>query len=59
MSNAPPKVHLLMADLYSNTGKPDKAMEQSRNFEKLDPSSPYIPRVHQVLAELRKREASK
>ena len=58
MSNAPPKVHLLMADLYSNTGKPGKAIEQLEEFEKLDPSSPYIPRVHEVLAELRKREAS-
>jgi len=58
MPNAPPKVHLLMADLYSNTGKPDKAIEELEEFEKLDPSSPYIPRVHQVIAELRKREPS-
>lgn len=58
MQNAPPKVHLLMADLYSNTGKPDKAIEELEEFEKLDPSSPYIPRVHRVIAELRKREQS-
>jgi len=58
MPNAPPKVHLLMADLYSNTGKPDKAIEELEEFERLNPSSPYIPRVHQVIAELRKREAS-
>jgi tetratricopeptide (TPR) repeat protein len=58
MLNAPPKVHLLMADLYSNTGKPDKAIEELEEFEKLDPSSPYIPRVHRVIAELRKREPS-
>jgi Tfp pilus assembly protein PilF len=58
MLNAPPKVHLLMADLYSNTGKPDKAIEELEEFEKLDPSSPYIPRVHRVIAELRKRQPS-
>jgi len=58
MLNAPPKVHLLMADLYSNTGKPHKAIEELEEFEKLDPSSPYIPRVHRVIAELRKREPS-
>jgi hypothetical protein len=56
LPNAPAKVHLLMSDLYSNTGQPSKAIKELEEFEKLDPSSPYIPRVQRVIEELRKRE---
>jgi tetratricopeptide (TPR) repeat protein len=53
IASAPPKVHLLMADLYENTGSPAKAIPELEQFEKLDPNSPYIPRVREVLAQLR------
>jgi tetratricopeptide (TPR) repeat protein len=56
LPNAPTMVHLLMSDLYSNTGQPSKAIAELQEFEKLDPSSPYIPRVQRVIEELRKRE---
>lgn len=52
--NAPTKVHLLMADLYSNTHQPGKAVEELEKFQRLDPTSPFMPRVQQALAELRK-----
>lgn len=52
--NSPSKVHLLMADLYSNTGKRDKAIEELEIFAKLDPNSSYMPRVQQALRQLRK-----
>ena len=52
--NAPTKVHLLMADLYSNTHQPGKAIEELEKFQKLDPDSPFMPRVQQALAELRR-----
>jgi predicted Zn-dependent protease len=52
-ANAPPKVHLLMADLYEDTGSPGKAIEELEQFEKLDPNSPYMPRVKTALAQLR------
>jgi len=50
---APPKVHLLMADLYQDTGNPAKAIAELEQFAKLDPNSPYLPRVRTVLAQLR------
>jgi tetratricopeptide (TPR) repeat protein len=53
--NAPSKVHLLMADLYSNTGNASKAIAELEEFEKIDPHSSHIPRVQQVLGELRKQ----
>jgi Flp pilus assembly protein TadD len=43
--NAPAKVHVLMADLYEDTGRANKAIEELEEFEKLDPNSPLIPRV--------------
>lgn len=52
--NAPTKVHILMADLYSATGSPAKAIEELEKFARLDPSSPLLPRVQQALAGLRK-----
>lgn len=53
MPNAPSKVHLLMSDLYSNTGQREKAIEELELFEKLDPNSPYMPRAREVLRQLR------
>jgi Carboxypeptidase regulatory-like domain/Tetratricopeptide repeat len=50
-----PKVHLLMADIYSNWGKTSKAIEELEAFKRLDPQSPYIARVDQVLPQLRQR----
>lgn len=54
---APSKIHLLMADLYSNTGNTSKAVAELEEFEKVDPHSSYIPRVQQVLSELRKQNS--
>ena len=55
--NPPSKVHLLMADIYSNSGDPAKAVAELEEFEKLDPKSPYVTRIEQVLPELRKQAA--
>src|SRR5712691_1085503 len=52
------KVHLLMADIYSNWGKAAKAIEELEEFKRLDPQSPYIARVDQVLPQLRQRATS-
>jgi hypothetical protein len=57
LPDAPTKVHLLLADLYSNTGDPVKAVAELEEFEKLDPQSPYISRVEQALPQLRERAA--
>ena len=57
LPDAPTKVHLLLADLYSNNGDPVKAVAELEEFEKLDPKSPYIPRVDQALPQLRERAA--
>ena len=54
----PSKIHLLMADVYSNSGDPAKAVAELEQFEKLDPKSPYIVRVEKVLPELRKQAAA-
>jgi tetratricopeptide (TPR) repeat protein len=51
--NPPSKVYLLMADLYSNTGNPEKAIEEFERFAKLDPDSPFMPRVKQAISQLR------
>ncbi len=56
--NPPSKVHLLMADLYSNTGNPAGAVAELEEFEKLDPQSPYMARVREVLPQLRQRAAN-
>jgi len=56
--NPPTKIHLLMADVYSNSGDPAKAVAELEQFEKLDPKSPYIARIEQVLPELRKQAAA-
>ena len=53
--NASSKVHLLMADVYSNSGDPAKAVAELEQFEKLDPKSPYVARIEEVLPELRKQ----
>ncbi len=52
------KVHLLMADVYSNSGRSAKAVEELEEFKRLDPQSPYIVRVNQVLPQLRQRASS-
>lgn len=51
--DAPPKVHLLLADLYSNTGQAKKALEELETFAKLDPASSYMPRVQATMEKLR------
>lgn len=52
--NVPTKIHLLMADIYSNAGQIEQAATELDEFEKLDPQSPYMPRVRQVRAQLKK-----
>lgn len=51
--NPASKVHLLMADVYSNTGSVEKAIKELELFIKLDPKSPYVPRVKESLAQLK------
>lgn len=51
--NPPSKVHILMADLYSGVGQTVKAVEELEKFIKLDPTSPYVPRVKAALKQLR------
>ncbi len=53
LPNTPSKTHLLMADLYSNTGDTETAVREIEDFVRLDPESPYIPRARQALDELR------
>jgi tetratricopeptide (TPR) repeat protein len=58
-ANAPPKVHLLLADIYANSNKPREAVAELELFAKLDPKSSYMGRVREVLPVLRQRsEAS-
>jgi len=51
--DAPPKVHLLLADLYSNTGQRQKALEELETFARLDPSSSYMARVQATMEKLK------
>jgi len=55
--NAPPRVHLLLADILANSGKPREAVNELELFSKLDPQSPYMLRVKEVLPILRQRAA--
>jgi tetratricopeptide (TPR) repeat protein len=55
---APPKVHLLLSDIYSNIGRHRDAVSELELFVQLDPQSPYVARVREVLPELRRRAAS-
>ena len=57
-ANAPPKVHLLLADIYANFNKPRDAVAELELFAKLDPKSPYMGRVREVLPILRQRSAA-
>lgn len=57
--DAPAKVHILMADLYEDTGNPAKAIEELEQFEKLDPNSPLMPRVQAALSQLKSNESRK
>jgi tetratricopeptide (TPR) repeat protein len=52
--NPATKVHLLMADLYSNTGQKDKAIKELEKFIRLDPNSSFLPKVKAALEQLRK-----
>jgi tetratricopeptide (TPR) repeat protein len=52
--NPATKVHLLMADLYSNTGQKDKAITELEKFIRLDPSSSFSPKAKAALEQLRK-----
>jgi hypothetical protein len=54
---APAKVHLLMVDLYRNTGDDMDALDELEEFKKADPGSPLIPRVEQTILELRAHAA--
>jgi tetratricopeptide (TPR) repeat protein len=56
--NVPPKVHLLLADIYSNSNKPREAVAELELFAKLDPKSSYMGRVREVLPILRQRAAT-
>jgi tetratricopeptide (TPR) repeat protein len=57
-TNAPPKVHLLLADIYANSNRPSEAVAELELFTKLDPESPYMSRVREVLPTLRQRAAA-
>jgi Tetratricopeptide repeat len=57
-AHVPPKVHLLLADIYANANKPREAIAELELFAKLDPSSAYMDRVREVLPILRQRSAA-
>ncbi len=57
-TNVPPKVHLLLADIYANSNKPHEAIAELERFAKLDPKSAYMDRVREVLPILRQRSAT-
>ena len=57
-ANAPPKVHLLLADIYANSNRPREAVAELELFAKLDPKSSYMERVREVLPVLRQRVAT-
>lgn len=57
-ANAPSKVHLLLADIYANSGRPHEAVAELELFAKLDPKSSYMARVREVLPVLRQRSAA-
>ena len=57
-TNVPPKVHLLLADIYANSNKPHEAIAELERFGKLDPKSGYMDRVREVLPILRQRSAT-
>jgi Tfp pilus assembly protein PilF len=54
--NPATKVHLLMADLYSNTGQTDKAVMELEKFIRLDPNSTFLPKAKAALEQLRKQK---
>jgi tetratricopeptide (TPR) repeat protein len=58
MPGASPKVHLLLADIYSNSARPKDAITELEEFSRLDPQSPFMARVRQVLPALRQRAAA-
>ena len=53
-ANVPTKIHLLMADIYSSGGHADLAAAELDEFERLDPQSPYVPKVRAARAQLKK-----
>lgn len=57
-TNVPPKVHLLLADIYANSNKPRQAIAELELFAKLDPTSAFMDRVREVLPILRQRSAA-
>jgi tetratricopeptide (TPR) repeat protein len=57
--NAPSHVLLLLADIYSNTGRAGEAVALLEEFEKRDPGSPFIGRVREVLPRLREQARAK
>ena len=57
-ANAPPKVHLLLADIYANSNRPREAVAELELFAKLDPNSSYRGRAQEVLSILRERAAA-
>jgi tetratricopeptide (TPR) repeat protein len=52
--NPSSKVYLLLADLYSGLGQKEKAIAALEEFTRVDPQSPYMPKVQQALADLRR-----
>jgi tetratricopeptide (TPR) repeat protein len=56
-TNVPPRVHLLLADIYANSNRPGEAVAELELFTKLDPTSSYMERVRQVIPILRQRAA--
>ena len=57
-TNVPPKVHLLIADIYANSDRPREAVAELELFARLDPKSSFMERVREVLPILRQRAAA-
>jgi len=51
---APTKIHILMGDLYSNSGSSERALAEFEEFAKLDPNSPFMPKVREAISMLQK-----
>ena len=56
--NVPSKIHILMGDLYSNSGASDKALAEFEEFARIDPNSPLMPKVREAIAMLQRQIAA-
>lgn len=56
LPGASPNIRLLLVDLYMQRDRRAEAIEELEAFAKLDPKSPAMPKVQQLLKELRAKK---